>query len=334
MKRLQRRKIRFVSMALLMVLVGGCLLVAAPAMAKNGQCINAKVPTPVGPINSSNGGVYEKGQFGIIGKYTYSKADQQYHGTSETDYERPRPGQKGMKCKEQIMNNYQLTLRAGVWEDFDARLVVPFLDKELKRESAKENFTDDNSGLGDIKLIGRYRVMSQKKKDPLNLAIGLGVEMPTGTTDEEDDAGNCPGYLQTGWGSWNPIFELGGHKVMGRHWVSTYFMYKMSTEGERGDDDFEGADVFKYNAAYIYALTNWLDMGVELNGEVKSKCKLEGETQQNTGGHMVFITPEVHFKLYKGIHLDVGVPITVYRDLNGEQLAEDYRVVTKLAMKF
>jgi ABC-type enterobactin transport system permease subunit len=63
-------------MALLMVLVGGCLLVAAPAMAKNGQCINAKVPTPVGPINSSNGGVYEKGQFGIIGKYTYSKADQ------------------------------------------------------------------------------------------------------------------------------------------------------------------------------------------------------------------------------------------------------------------
>jgi hypothetical protein len=321
-------------MALLMALVGGCLLVAAPAMATNGQCTNAKGPKPVGAINSSNGGVYEKGAFGIIGKYTYSKADQHYHGTSEVDYKRLKPGQKGKKCTEQVLNKYQLTLRAGIFEDFDARLIIPLLDKELKRESAKAGFTDDNSGIGDIKLVGRYRIMSQKKKDPLNLAIGLGVEMPTGTTDEEDDAGACPGYLQTGWGSWNPIFEVGAHKVMGRHWMSTYFIYKMSTEGERGDDDFEGPDVFKYNAAYIYALTNWLDMGVELGGEIKSKCRLAGETQQSTGGHVVFVTPQVHFKLYKGIHFDVGVPITVYRDLNGEQLAEDYRVVTKLAMKF
>ncbi|WP_462325318.1 transporter [Desulfoplanes sp.] len=330
---MQNRKIRILPISFVMALVF-CLFMAVSAMAQDAVCPNAKGPKPVGPVNSSNGGVYKKGQYGIVGKYTYMIADQYYYGTSKTGYERLKPGQKGKKCTEKTLNKYQLTLRAGIFEDFDFRLVVPFLDKELKRESAKASFTDSNSGLGDIKLVSRYRVMSQKKKDPLNLAIGLGVEMPTGTTDEEDDAGACPGYLQTGWGSWNPIFELGVHKVMGRHWMSTYFMYKMSTEGERGEDDFEGSDVFKYNAAYMFALCNWFDMGVELNGEVKSKCKLAGETQQHTGGHTVFITPEVHFKLYKGIHLDVGVPITVYRDLNGEQLSEDYRVVTKLAMKF
>ncbi|PIE68781.1 MAG: hypothetical protein CSA21_05810 [Deltaproteobacteria bacterium] len=329
---MQSKQIRFMSMVV--TLIALCLLLSVPALAKGQGGVKGKGPKPVGAVNSSNGGVYARGQYGIVGKYIYLHADDYYHGDDKVDYKRPKPGKKGKKVKEKTLNKYQLTLRTGVFDNFDARLVIPLLDKELKRESARKSFTDDNVGIGDIKLIGRYRVMSQKKKDPLNLAIGLGLEMPTGDTDKQDSNGKHPGWIQTGWGSWNPIFEVGVHKVMGRHWISTHVMYKMSTEGDRGSKDFEGPDVFKYNAAYVFATCNWFDVGLELNGEFKTKAKLSGVTLQKTGGHTVFITPEVHFKLYKGLHFDIGVPITVYRDLNGEQLSEDYRVVTKLAYKF
>ena len=248
----------------------------------------------------------------------------------------PRKGEKpGKKCYERSTAKYQVTLRAGILENFDARLVIPYFDKEMKRQSVSKDFTDDNSGIGDVNLLGRYRILSQKKKDPLNLAVGLGVRIPTGKTDEEDDSGAClPGFLQTGSGSWDPIIELGAHKVMGRHWVSGYFMYRMSTEGDLGDQDFERPDVFKYNFAYAWAVSHLLDVQMEMNGVYKTKAELEGRTKDDTGGHMVYLTPGIHFKFCKKMHLDLCAPIAMYRDLNGTQLCEDYRIVTKLALKF
>ena len=53
-----------------------------------------------------------------------------------------------------------------------------------------------------------------------------------------------------------------------------------------------------------------------------------------TCGHTVFVSPGIHFKFRTGMHLDFCVPIAAYRDLNGTQLGEDYRIVTKLASKF
>lgn len=294
----------------------------------------AKRPKPVGAVNSSNGSVFSKGKYGVIFKYIYRQQDQLYDGSDEVDFIRPQKGQKGKKAYEKTVQKYQLTLRTGISDNFDARLIIPFLDKEMKRMSFKDDFTDSNSGIGDIKLISRYRIMSQKKKDPFNLAVGAGLKMPTGKTDEEDSSGKTPGFLQTGSGSWDPIVELGAHKIIDRHWLSSHLIYVMTTEGDLGDYDFERPDVFKYNFAYAYALSNLFDLQLELNGVVKSKAEKDGIKNDNSGGHVIYLSPGIHFKFRKGMHLDLCVPIPVYRDLNGTQLSEDYGVVVKLAMTF
>jgi hypothetical protein len=92
--------------------------------------------------------------------------------------------------------------------------------------------------------------------------------------------------------------------------------------------------MFKYNFAYAYAISKLFDLQIELNGEIKSKAELAGVEQDNTGGHIVYLSPGAHFKFRKGMHFDICVPVPVYRDLNGIQLSEDYRIVGKLAMKF
>jgi len=322
-------------MAAITALCLACLMASPALAAPKKDCPNAKGPKPVGAVNSSNGSVYEKGEFGMIQKYVYIHQDDLYEGGDEVDYKRLAKGQKGKKCYERTAHQYQVTFRAGLLENIDARVVVPYISKQMKRESATKHFTDNDSGIGDIKVLSRYRVMSQKRKDPLNLAFGLGVKIPTGETNEHDSYGNClPGYLQSGTGSWDPIVELGAHKVMGRSMVTSYLMYKHATQGRVGDSDFVGPNVFKYNAGYIYALNNLFDLGLEINGEYKTKAELDGDVNDNSGGHVIFLTPEIHCKLCKGVHLDMGVPVAVYRDVNGTQLSEDFRVVTKLAMKF
>ncbi len=295
----------------------------------------SKSPKPVGMVNSSNGGVYGKGEYGVILKYITNDQDQLYSGTDSVDFIPPEKGASpGKKVYEKSHTTVHTTLRAGITENMDARLVIPFHDKELKRQSFSQDFSDDSSGLGDMKLFARYSLVSQKNNAPYNLAIGLGVKMPTGETDEQDSSGATPSFLQSGSGSWDPIVEIGAHKVAGRHWFSTYFMYQLSTEGEVGDLDFEKPDVFKYNFGYAYAVSRLVDFQVELNGEYKTKAELDGVDQQNSGGHMLYVTPGVHYKFYKKMHCDIGVAIPVYRDLNGTQPSEDYRVIAKLALKF
>ncbi len=120
-----------------------------------------KGPRPVGVVNSSNGGVYKTGQYGIILKYINFRQDQLYNGTDKLDYAPPK---KGKKCYEKTMEQFQLILRTGIYDNFEARLIIPFFDKEMKRESTTRHFYDESFGIGDIKLMGRYQIWSQKKR--------------------------------------------------------------------------------------------------------------------------------------------------------------------------
>ena len=49
---------------------------------------------------------------------------------------------------------------------------------------------------------------------------------------------------------------------------------------------------------------------------------------------MVYLTPGLHIKFYKGMHFGASISLPVYRNLNGTQLSEDYSVLTKLAITF
>lgn len=291
-------------------------------------------PKPATIAFGNNGSVYAPGDFGIILKYFYADLDSLYSGDDSVSFSRPAAGVSGKKESERVLNQGVVTLRAGIWKNIDIRAVIPFFDKELNRSSAKMDFSDSQSGLGDIKVYARYQVMSQKKKQPCNLAIGIGVKTPTGSTDETDSSGAYPGYLQPGSGSWDPIIEVGAHKIVGKHWLSTSYEYMMTTEGELGNQDFEKPDTFKYNFGYAYALNNFFDVQLELNGQWQSKAEKAGVKNANSGGNIIYLTPGVHLKMTKKAHLALVAAVPVWRDLNGTQVSEDYKLEAKLAMKF
>ncbi len=300
------------------------------------EAAQEKGPKPVGVVNSSNGSVFQKGQYSIIFKYGYFTQDQLYNGSDKVDFVSPQQGEKpGKKNYEKTLQRYRLVLRTGLSKDVDVRLILPVSNRELKRQSFSGDFTDNQSGLGDIKLLSRYQMFSQKKKDAFNLAFGAGVSLPTGSTDEKDSSGaTLPGFLQPGSGSLDPIVELGAHKLYGRSMVSGYVKFQLTTGGEAGDQDFERPDVFSYNLGYVYALSNVFDVQLEMNGMAQNKAKLDGIEHDNTGGHTIYLTPGIHVKFWRKMHVDLGVPTVIYRNLNGTQLSEDYRVIAKLAMPF
>ncbi len=171
--------------------------------------------------------------------------------------------------------------------------------------------------------------------------------MPTGDPDKDNPLpfSNTHEYMgpgfQLGTGSWDPKFELGATKFIGRSRVDAHTMLTLPGDGAHRS---RKGNQIKYDLGYGYALNRTFDVELELNGVYQEAHVYDGDVTVNTGGHTVYITPGVHWKMSETWHLSLGVPVVVYRDLNGQSatpdqkstyaLGEDFQVVARLGFCF
>jgi len=290
---------------------------------------------PMGPIYGSTGTVFKPGKIGVIFKYETVEMDEFYSDMHKKSYKKEQV--KGAYNKE--VSKYQMTLRYGVMPRFDVRFITNFVSKKLDRHMAKKTpmgmqhiyMNDDNSGLGDSAIFGRYQVMSQKAGDPFFLAVGAGIKMPTGSTSEEDNGKKLPVFLQNGSGSWDPKFEVGLSKVMGSFRLDTHMMYSFNTEGAQ---DTKKGNCLKYNVAGTYALNNLFDASLELRGHNQQKTEINGVKKADSGFTVHYIVPGLKVKFGRKGLFGVSMPYVIQRNTNGEQLAEKYRFQSKLSLFF
>lgn len=295
----------------------------------------------IGPANMSSGTILQPGKMAIGIKYLSFSKDQLYAGENEIS------GNYNGKL-EQEQDVVLTGIRYGINKKMDIRLNIPYYKKDLKRRCYVGSPKSDvikttNNGLGDINMMGRYSLLSQKKGDSCSLAVGLGMKIPTGDSDKKNPLPFSKKYeylgpgFQLGTGSWDPKLELGFTKNYLRSRIDSHLMYTWGNQGKHG---LEKGDVFKYNLAYSYALSKIYDLQLELNGIKADKSLNNNEIVTNSGGDTIFLTPGIHFKLKNNYNISVAVPITIYRDLNADAqaekfaLGEDYRVVIKASHLF
>ena len=290
-------------------------------------------PKPLGPVTFQNGVVFKPGQYAAVLGYAYSNQNNIYTGASQDD--------PGFGKRRRTSNSAQLTFRAGLFENFEAMLTATASYRKLTRTNAKGvTDVDDIRGLGDMTIMGRYQVLEQKKGDPLSLAAGVGLQLPTGDCDNRNTFGPQPymgPFLQEGSGAWSPKFTLAATRVFGRFRVDGHVIYVLNTEGRH---DMEKGDMFQYNLGCGYALSKHFTAGLAMNGVHQEKNTQQlspGVTGRdvNSGCDRIFLTPEFGCRIDQlNTTLGLAVPISVYTDMQGTQPAEDFRIVAKLAVRF
>jgi len=307
---------------LAVLLCGTLFLVAGESIAVEKK---KKQYGPKSPVNSVDGVLLPQGKLALIYKQVYMNKDGLYDGDDELD-----PSPNGPKEKEIFVGN--IITRYGVFNNVELKLKVPYKNLSLEREAPATKPEFENSGIGDTTLWARYQILSQRKKDPFFFWAGVGLNMPTGDSEEKTSGKLDPMTMQVGDGSWDPIVELGFTKKIGMLKLNSYLSYTFSTEG---DNDYTWGDTFQFDFSAVYCVNEFLSFDLELNNVWKEENEERDAVLYNTGGFQTYITPGVHLMWPgKKHYLAVGVPITVYRDLNGPQLSEDYRIVAKLALVF
>ncbi len=204
-------------------------------------------------------------------------------------------------------------------------LDVPFAHNQIEEIEEDERATHTLQGLGDVSLSATAVLWRNRDVLPATWLEGRAfLKAPTGR-NERERGGFVDPHLQTGTGSWDFGFGLGGaHKL---EWGSLYasVFYR-----ENGEGDFDGLD-YAYGDTVLANLAldvpighalgrpalDWLTLGAELNYRWADFDRADGEKFRDSGGSLLYLTPVVRFRLPFGVRerpmslrLAVQLPVT------------------------
>ena len=248
---------------------------------------------------------------------------------------------------------FNASVAYGLSNDLTLGASLPYIDRYNVREAhhdlgmGEAELAGDSGGIGDIRLFAQYRFY---KGDMSDIALLAGVKAPTGDTDERElEGGLFEIEQQPGTGSWDPFAGLSFNQELGRAGISANFLYTVSTEG---DQQTELGDIFNYNLALswrayspegghdhhhhtnTFNIVDYMDLAIELNGDVRGHVEIAGEEEKNSGGHIVYLSPGVRIGLAHRVSLFSSLGIPVLNDLNGVQSEPDFRVIGGISIRF
>lgn len=235
--------------------------------------------------------------------------------------------------KDRVMQIWMFpaTFVYGITERLSVSLTAPYIDKEQKSTSAGISSTISDSGLGDIKLMSKYRIWSKDLPgEARRISLIGGLELPTG----DDKA-----QLKLGSGSVDPIAGI----LFTNQSLSQEFDVDLTYQFNTKASNYEFGDVFKYNVAYQRKVWPWIlpekgvysqvNLVLELNGEYAQKDKSNASIVKDSGGNTLFLSPGIQLAAKRWV-LETSVQLPIIQDLNGGQIETDYTIVTSLRLTF
>jgi hypothetical protein len=235
---------------------------------------------------------------------------------------------------ERVEQRAVASIDHGVHKDLTVSMLIPWVDVDLDSSGGDASA----SGVGDVALLGKYRFYRRDwPRSAFNAAVLVGVETPTGTTNETQGGGRLPPGLQPGSGSWDPFFSLTGTLSVGRWRFDSNAFYKWNTEGAQS---YEDGDFFSLNAggAYRFLHTKYPGPTASASGgfEWRHKGKDEqfGSTLANTGSDELRARAGLTWHPAPNLDIKLSLHVPLHQDLNGTQLAFDHRLFLACGIRF
>jgi len=266
----------------------------------------------------------------------YTLLDQVYQGTSK----QTNPGAKEDHWTTELTGFY------GVTPEFMVMAVVPYkkgttsgeLDMTTDPLGLDSAGAGSASGIGDVALLGRYTLLKQENPDTTNVMAGLfGIKFATGKTDARTENGDefLDSHLQPGTGSMDYLLGISYSHSLTRFSLSANLLGTIATAGKFGDIKHKFGNSLNYDVTGKYRVYPEAFSPVKpqyffalgINGELREREKIEGDTVPDTGGNTTYLSPGVQLVLAPHWVVDVTYQWAVLHNLYGTQLGETYKAI-------
>ncbi|MDH5764215.1 MAG: transporter [Nitrospinota bacterium] len=226
----------------------------------------------------------------------------------------------------------------------------------LQGMTGEAGFTMESRGMGDIKLLGKYRLYIDDHLAPKDQFSALfGVSLPSGSIDKKfrnspvanQNGTLLPFKMQMGSGTFDPMIGLAYQASQDPWWYGATALYTARVyDNNRG---YQQGDEFRLDLYGLYQFHETSVVHLQLNGMWEDRYSDEPDAGRLGQGHMMsnpalpFASPLFDPANYGGKKLSVTAGIQwqplpmnvleltgsvpVYQDLRGPQLKEDFRVM-------
>lgn len=227
----------------------------------------------------------------------------------------------------------------------------------LQAATGESGFTMESKGVGDTQLLGKYRLYSDDHLAPKDQVSTLfGVSIPTGSIDKKFSNNPVPGQngtilpfkMQLGSGTFDPMIGLTYQGSQDPFWYGATALYTARVyDNNRG---YQQGDEFRLDLYSMYQFHEKSVAHLQLNGTWNDRYSDEPDAGRELGhGHLgfnpanPFTSPLFDPSNYGGTQLNITagiqwqpLPLNIielngsvplYQNLNGPQMAEDYRVM-------
>lgn len=221
---------------------------------------------------------------------------------------------------------------------FSAQLNVPV----IYRAYGSHTMSGSTAGIGDISLIGNFRVFQRIEQDwSFNASLLGGVKLPTGDSSKL----NLPdGVLPDGIGGHD--LALGSGSVDGivgtsfsvrwkRIFLNAQMQYAIRSEGDFGhryahDWTWSGGP-----GAYLWlGEKSTLALQVVTSGESKGFDTFDGVADGDSAATFVYLGPQLSCTFGSQLSAQLGADLPVSLENSGVQVVPDYRLRAALTWKF
>ena len=291
-------------------------------------------------INSKGGGMLlPEGKLMLVYKNIHIDRKNMFDGSSEVP---------NLQQLDATANINLLVLSYGVTNNFNVALAVPYKQIEATAKLGTNNVAIDNSGIGDVIVMGRYK-LNDMKEDGYQTALTFGVKLPTGSTDDGFKKAppfalnvNTPLPTQMGTGKAEYKLGVGVSKLFGSGRVDAMSMF---TYRPKAKHNYDFGNELSFDIGYTHAITEKFNIGLEYNGKYNSKTDMGQDTNpilrqmlpfKAFSGSVGYLTPQVQFLPFgkPKIFVDVGMSFLVHQNVKEYQPLEKNRIIIRFGYLF
>jgi len=297
-------------------------------------------------VTGTQEGISNKGQMTLDISYRYIPMDDVQKGSSGTN-EALVPGinfetgkieaahHREIRTINELM---QVDVGYGVSERFTLQVSIPLMNNRSHEHwnevgTSEEFFTreDGASGLGDMRITGRY-ALAIRTKDLL--VIGGGLKLPTGEYKLRSSEGgiNEP-TIMPGTGSYDFLASLFYSYQIIPHNLDAFFSgsYQFNTENNL---DYKFGNQTIVNGGLGYTVNETVSVSTQLNFRTSPHDTFKGNQVDSSGGIWLYFTPGIRVQASERLGLYSFVQLPIYQYVNEVNLVPRFALALGASYAF
>jgi hypothetical protein len=278
-------------------------------------------------------GFAEAGSFQMQIDYDMNNLNSMFDGSSKVDN----------AGRQRIIHAAVLEANYGITRTLAATAILTYMVQEIA--SPRDDGTrqvDHISGLGDMILMAKYRLMNPLAWNGWGIYGGLGAKLPTGKFNYTSYGDSILAMdLQPGTGSFDAITWLSLSRSHffnpNLHFNSgATFRLPGKNSGFKDTIDYRFGNDFQYSAGLNYSITGKLTVDIfnYFRYRYQHHDTSDGNTVAKTGGHWIYTSPGFKVNITDNFAFIASAELPLYRNINGPQLTSTSRFTAGLVYKF